>query len=96
MKESDREKIKLRANYLNGVALIFLSLGGLGPAFVALQGLDTKGIIGALIWLWAAGMSSWELHEMAQKQLSKLDATDTLAGEHKEVGPTIPAVSDEE
>lgn len=74
MKESQREKIKLRASYLNGVALIFLSLGGLGPAFVAIQGVETKALIVAIFWLWAGGMSSWELHQTAQKQLDKLDA----------------------
>lgn len=87
MKESQREKIKLRANYLNGTALIFLSLGGLGPAFVAIQGLDIKGIIGAIVWLGVSGMSSWELHEMAQKQLDKLDATELPVGRGgKDVG----------
>jgi hypothetical protein len=29
MTEAQREKIKLRSNYLNGVALIFLGLGDL-------------------------------------------------------------------
>lgn len=97
MKESQREKIKLRANYLNGVALIFLSLGGLGPAFVAIQGLETKALIGAAVWLWISGMSSWELHEMAQKQLDKLDAAPTPAGDgNTEVGATTPGVPKED
>lgn len=73
MTDGEKEKIKLRASYLNGVALVFLSLGGLGPFFIAYQSLELSKILYSLIFLWVGGMSSWELHQMAQRQLSKLD-----------------------
>lgn len=73
MRDSEKEKIKLRASYLNGVALIFLSLGGLGPFFLVYQTFDFSRIFPALIFVWVGGMSSWELHQLAQKQLNKLD-----------------------
>ncbi len=72
MTEAEREKIKLRANYLNGVALLFLGLGGLGPLFAVLASGDWKSVLIALVWLWAGGMSSWEIHQQAQRQLNKL------------------------
>ncbi|MCP1198780.1 hypothetical protein [Notoacmeibacter sp. MSK16QG-6] len=75
MSETEREKIKLRSTYLNGVALIFLGLGGLGPAFTLIHSLnffEWKNLVIALIWLWAGGMSSWELHEMAARNLDRL------------------------
>ena len=70
MTDSEREKIKLRATYLNGVAL--LGLGGLGPLFSFLVSGGGKSIWVALIWLWAGGMSSWEMHGLAMRQLDKL------------------------
>ena len=77
MTEAEREKIKLRAAYLNGLALIFFGLGGLGPAFAlldsAFQGTIEWVVVGsALVWLWAGAMSSWELHKMAERRLNLL------------------------
>ena len=72
MTDSEREKIKLRATYLNGVALLLLGLGGLGPLFSFLVSGGGKSIWVALIWLWAGGMSSWEMHGLAMRQLDKL------------------------
>lgn len=73
MTDGEKEKIKLRANYLNGVALIFMSIGGLGPFFIAYQTFEWIKMLYSLVFLWAGGMSSWELHKMAQRQLAKLD-----------------------
>ena len=72
MTEAQREKIKIRSNYLNGVALIFLGLGGLGPAFAMLNTYEWKGVILALVWIWMGGMSSWEFHKMAERNLDRL------------------------
>ena len=72
MTETQREKVKLRSTYLNGVALIFLGLGGLGPAFALLDNLDLRSSILALIWVWMGGMSSWEVHKMAERNLDRL------------------------
>lgn len=72
MTESEREKIKLRAAYLNGLALIFFGIGGFGPAFALLNIFQWKNLIGAVVWLWAGSMSSWELHKMAQRGLDRL------------------------
>lgn len=72
MTETEREKTKLRSNYLNGVALIFLGLGGLGPAFALVNTFEWKNLIMALVWLWMGGMSSWELHRMAERNLDRL------------------------
>jgi hypothetical protein len=70
--ETEREKIKLRASYLNGLALIFFGIGGLGPAFTMLNTFEMKNLVIGLVWLWAGGMSSWELHRMAQRHLDRL------------------------
>jgi hypothetical protein len=72
MTEAEREKIKIRAAYLNGLSLIFFGIGGFGPAFAILSSHDGRSIFVALVWLWAGGMSSWELHKMAQRHLDKL------------------------
>jgi hypothetical protein len=74
MSDAQKEKIKLRANYLNGLALIFIGLGGLAPVFLALQSTRNYWEVGAsLIWLWCGGMSSWEIHRAAQRHLDKLN-----------------------
>ena len=70
--ETEREKIKLRAAYLNGIALIFFGLGGFGPAFALLNDFSWKSAAMALVWMWAGGMSSWELHKMADRHLNRL------------------------
>ncbi|MCR4267093.1 hypothetical protein [Nitratireductor sp. ZSWI3] len=75
MTEGEKEKIKLRANYLNGLSLIFMGLGGLGPVYTAMQTLETRSLAIALFFLLAGGMSSWELHSIARKELNKLDTT---------------------
>lgn len=72
MAEVEREKIKLRSTYLNGIALVFLGLGGLGPAFALANTFEWKGLLLALVWLWAGGMSSWEIHKMAERNLDRL------------------------
>ena len=72
MTETEREKIKLRSTYLNGVALIFLGLGGLGPAFALYSSFEWKNLFMALVWIWMGGMSSWELHRMAERNLDRL------------------------
>lgn len=72
MTEVEREKIKLRSTYMNGVALIFLGLGGLGPAFALLNTFDWTALLKAFIWLWAGGMSSWEIHKIAERNLNRL------------------------
>ncbi|OWY18244.1 hypothetical protein B6V73_00035 [Thioclava sp. JM3] len=76
MTEAKREKIKLRAAYLNGLALIFFGIGGFGPAFALLNTFQWKNLIVALVWLWAGGMSSWELHQLAQRKLDELSVTE--------------------
>ncbi|KFB08850.1 hypothetical protein [Nitratireductor basaltis] len=76
MKDSEKEKIKLRANYLNGISLIFMGLGGLGPMFLAMQTMDFERIVFALSFLGAGIFSSWELHTLAQKELNKLKEDD--------------------
>ena len=78
MTDSEREKIKLRAAYLNGLALIFFGIGGFGPAFVLLETFQWKNLILGVVWLWAGGMSSWELHRLAQRKLDKLSEPDSL------------------
>jgi hypothetical protein len=72
MTEVEREKIKLRSTYLNGVALIFLGLGGLGPAFAIFNTFEWKSLLMALVWLWMGGMSSWEIHKIAERNLDRL------------------------
>lgn len=72
MTEVEREKIKLRSTYMNGVALIVLGLGGLGPAFALLNKFEWTALLMAFIWLWAGGMSSWEIHKMAERNLDRL------------------------
>jgi hypothetical protein len=76
MTDCEKEQIKLRANYVNGIALIFMGLGGLGPVFLELRNLTVFSMGMAVVWLWAGGMASWELHRQAQKVLRKLDGTD--------------------
>lgn len=73
MTDGKKEQIKLRANYLNGIAVVFLSIGGLAPFFIAYQSLDWWKIFVSLGLLGLAGVSSWEIHRMAQNYLSKLD-----------------------
>lgn len=73
MTESQKESIKLRASYLNGLALIFFGIGGLAPLFAAMQTFEIRNLIAGLVFLWAGGMSSWELHGMARRELKKLD-----------------------
>lgn len=75
MTEADREKIKLRAAYLNGLALIFFGIGGFGPAFALLSTFQWKNVILALVWLYAGSMSSWELHRLAQRKLDELSVS---------------------
>ncbi len=58
MTDATKEKIKLRANYLNGLALLFVGLGGLGPLFITLQSLRPLWEVGAsfdLALLWSYG-----------------------------------------
>ena len=79
MTDAKKEQIKLRASYLNGIALLFMGLGGLAPAFAVYQNLLKQDfqwgqILAAIICLYVGGMSSWEMHRMAQKQLSQLDS----------------------
>lgn len=70
--EADREKIKLRASYLNGIAIVLLALGGLGPAFALLNTFEWHNFLLALFSVFTGGMSSWELHQLAQRQLDRL------------------------
>ncbi|WP_158659354.1 hypothetical protein [Paracoccus denitrificans] len=74
MKDSEKEQIKIRAAYLNGLALIFFGIGGFGPAFAAFNTYEWPKMVMGLVWFWAGGMSSWELHRCAQRYLAKLDA----------------------
>lgn len=72
MGEVEREKIKLRAAYLNGLALIFFGIGGFGPAFALMNSYEWPKLLMAFVWLWAGGMSSWEIHKMAERHLERL------------------------
>jgi hypothetical protein len=40
---------------------------------VALQQPDWKRVVISLVFLWAGGMSSWELHQKAIAELKKLE-----------------------
>ncbi|RWN42600.1 MAG: hypothetical protein EOR96_09690 [Mesorhizobium sp.] len=73
MTEGERERIKLRANYLNGLGLIFAAAGGIGPAILMIYRMETKWLIVGLMLLWAGLMASYELHSLAMKHLKKLD-----------------------
>lgn len=82
MTDAEKEQIKLRANYLNGLALLFAGLGALGPAFAIyhrilssmtfdVTELKTQVLV-ALVMLCAGGFSSFDLHRQAQRELKKL------------------------
>jgi len=73
MMDGEKAATKLHASYLNGVALIVLSLGGLAPLVAVMQSFEWKRAIFSAIWLWIAVLLSRLLHETAQSQLSKLD-----------------------
>ena len=75
MTDAEKEQIKLRANYLNGLALPFAGLGALGPAFAIyhrilssttfdVRELKTQALV-ALVMLCAGGFSSFDLHRQA-------------------------------
>ena len=77
MSKRDEERTKLSANFLNGVAIACVSLGGLGPLISYLYGLspivtDVGPITlmtGVLIW----SSAGFVLHLMARSVLNALD-----------------------
>ncbi|WP_320176702.1 hypothetical protein [Roseovarius pacificus] len=74
MTESEREKVKLRANYINGVAIAFAAVAVIAPLYgLVYNPTELKKFAVGIFIAFGGGMSSWELHGMAQRTLSKLD-----------------------
>lgn len=77
MKDSEREIIKLRANFLNSLSIVFAAAGIITPYYSALTQLATGLNIGHLIMALGgavgAGMCSWEAHREAKRVLKSLD-----------------------
>lgn len=60
MKESDKERIKLRANYLNGISIAIFAVGGLNPR------VGTPSAANAIITI-VCFVVSYTIHLSAQK-----------------------------
>lgn len=82
MTDAVKEQIKLRANYLNGLALLFAGLGALGLALSGYHYFLTNmnntwaewraHVMVPLVMIYAGGMASFELHRRAQSVLQQL------------------------
>lgn len=73
MKESDHEKIKLRANYFNGLAIVFAAAGAVVPAFTLMFAGEFHNYLASLLVVVFAAAFSWGMHGQAQDTLNKLD-----------------------
>ncbi|TXR46614.1 hypothetical protein [Phyllobacterium endophyticum] len=72
MKESEKYKIKLRAGYLNGVAIGFLVVTFGIAVFLTLATSARPGVA-VMFAVLASAVGSFFLHLQAQKELSRLD-----------------------
>lgn len=72
--EGEKERIKLRANYLNGLAIALFAVSVVAPVVAAFGARDWLAVLASLVLVWAGGMGSWELHKLAQKTVADLDA----------------------
>lgn len=75
MKDSDKERVKLGASWLNSLASNAVTLGVIGPVAAAVLGFPRPPfdlgnlVVGVLIWLWG-GLA---LHLAARHLLKGLD-----------------------
>lgn len=74
MKDSEKERIKLQANLLNGLAIATYAIGFLAPVVTAVYGTATQGdrltiAIGAVICF----AVTFALHKVASRSLGGLD-----------------------
>lgn len=78
MKDSEKELVKLRANYFNGVALVSLGAGGLAPFLAAASdpGNFPRLIIGLVFFIIGIVFSQY-FHAYAQDVLRDLDKSPT-------------------
>ena len=78
----EREKIKLRATYFNGIAIALMAVGGIGPYVTLSQllrgnqaaGLET--VLGTLFFACGFVWFSLKMHERAAGILDKLSRPD--------------------
>ncbi|MRG55352.1 hypothetical protein GF108_07125 [Phyllobacterium sp. SYP-B3895] len=74
MKESRRERIKLTANYGNGIALAFIVVGGLAPMFATASGSPASGFpYKTFVFFLLCAMFSFLIHQKAKDILNHLD-----------------------
>lgn len=75
MTDAEKEQVKLRANYLNGLALALAAAGGIGPATLMIYRFEPKWVAVGVILLITGLRSSWDLHQTAMRHLEKLDGS---------------------
>lgn len=77
MKDSEREIIKLRANFFNSLSIVFAAAGVITPYYSAMtqlaSGLNIGHLLVAIGGAFGAGMCSWEAHREAKRILKSLD-----------------------
>ncbi|TPK42655.1 MULTISPECIES: hypothetical protein [unclassified Mesorhizobium] len=79
MTDGEKEKIKLRATYFNGIAIALMAVGGIGP-YVTLsqllrgtEAMEFLNVAGTLFFACGFVWISLKLHERAAGVLGELD-----------------------